>query len=173
MLWKFCLGKNPFSSALCISQQSWSCSQYIYKSSSMSHILMLRQCTLLILNPTIWSTSQHCWWSHLASTSISTLSLHWVFLRGHRGEVRKKVMAKPLANRVIVGRKHAHPQTHTHTHISKCINLLAPTARYSSVNTFCQGYSERHHHTAMCVCVENPILIQKGALLGKEVIIQN
>lgn len=104
----------------------------------------------LILNPTIWSRSQHPqprWWSHLAPTTASMLSLHCIFggvTEGRGG----KVMAKPLANRVIVGRKHAHAQTHTYT-FPKCINLLASAARYSSIDTFCQGYSERHYHASL------------------------
>lgn len=112
----------------------------------------------LIPNPAIWSWSEHpqpCWWSRLAPTSMSMLSLHrvfWVVAEGRWG----KVMAKPLANRVIVGKKHArvctHSHTHTYTHIPKYINLLTSAARYSSVNTFCQGYSERHFHPSF-VCV--------------------
>lgn len=69
-------------------------------------------------------------------------------------------MAKPGANRVIIGTNHEHTHTpmetyiYTHTHtIPKCINLLAPAARYSSINTFCQGYSERRCHAALYIYV--------------------
>lgn len=56
-------------------------------------------------------------------------------------EVRK-VMAKPLANRVIVGRKHEHAQTHTHPKSVLTSWLLLPDTHTSTL--FCQGYPERH-----------------------------
>lgn len=41
-------------------------------------------------------------------------------------------MAKPLANRVIVGIKCGY----AHTHILKCVNLMASASGFSSVNSF-------------------------------------
>lgn len=101
----------------------------------------------LIPNPTIWSRSRHRqlgWWSHLAPAPVSAFESALYSVRGHGWEAGK-VMVKLLANRVIVGKRLEHALTHTNTHSPACINLLAPADRYSSINSFCQGYSERRY----------------------------
>lgn len=42
-------------------------------------------------------------------------------------------MAKPRTNRVIAARERGH------AHIPERVNLPAPAARFSKVNSFCQG----------------------------------
>lgn len=92
------------------------------------------QTTGLILNPTIWSRSQHPqpgWWSHLAPTTASNVeSTQSIFCEVTEGRWGK-VMGKPLANRVTVGRTHEH--THTHSQSVLTSWLLLPDTQASTL----------------------------------------